>query len=96
MIAQWTPISVRWLDASTDYGDAHSRDYTTWHRAERVTIGWLIFRDRDRIVVAMDDDRGCVKSETNVQTVTTIPSSYILDIIEYRAIAKPRTRKKPK
>ena len=90
---RWTPVSVRWLDASTDYEGANSRDYQIWHRAERVTIGWLIFRDKDRIVVAMDDDRQCAKGETDVQTVTTIPSAYILEVIEYRAVTKPREKK---
>jgi len=93
---RWTPVSVRWLDASTDYESAHSRDYVIWNRAERVTIGWLIFRDKDRIVVAMDDDRKCARGESDVQTVTTIPSTYILEVIEYRAVARPRTKAKTK
>ena len=90
---KFAPVAVRWLDASTDHDSGRSSDYATrWNRAERCTIGWLVYYDRERIVVAMDDDRKCEGSEEDVQTVTTIPAAFVLEITEFRPIPKPKKK----
>lgn len=96
MMEKFAPVAVRWLDANTDHNPGRSSDYAkTWQRAERCTIGWLVHYDRERIVLAMDDDRRCEGSEEDVQTVTTIPAAFILEVVEFRAVPKPK-KKQPK
>lgn len=79
MIAKWTPVSVRWLDADTEYDPARSSDIAKeYKKSIRNTIGWLIYYDRERIVLAMEDDRQCVDQLNDVQTCTTIPKRMLI------------------
>lgn len=95
-IEKWTPVSATWLDAWTDYTEGASKDFEReYKRAIRKTIGWLIFKDKDRIVVAMEDDR-LHGDGSDCQTVTTIPAPMVQDVQVFRAIPaaiRPRRRK---
>ena len=95
MIAKWTPVAITWLDAHTDYENGNSSDIVReYKKAIRKTIGWLILYDKERIVVAMDDDRGCPNDLNDMQTTTTIPKQML---IGEPIILKPeRTKVKPK
>lgn len=84
----FSPVFVIWLDAQTDYGAAKSSDYATWKRYIRRTIGWLIHRDQERIVVAMEDDR-LSGVDTDCQTITTIPAAMIMDVVELHQPPSP-------
>lgn len=93
-IEKWTPVSVTWLDAWTDYTEGTSKDFEReYKRAIRKTIGWLIFNDKERIVVAMEDDR-LHGDGTDCQTVTTLPISMIIQIDELRVVTNNSRRKK--
>lgn len=79
MIAKWTPLYVVWLDAHSNYDNVNSSDVVrSYNKSIRRTIGWLIHQDKERIVIAMDDDRGCPNDENDCQTVTTIPSQMLI------------------
>jgi hypothetical protein len=84
-IPKWTPVIVVWEDAVTVYDPSHSdEDHPT---AIRRTIGFLIAKNKKGVSVAMEDDRGADAYEADCQTVTSIPSKMIKQIIrlgEYR------------
>lgn len=93
-IEKWTPIAVTWIDAYTIYSETTSKEFNReYKRAIRRTIGWLIVHDRERIVVAMEDDRQS-EEDTDVQTVTTIPLCMVQGIVVLRDAPTPKPRKK--
>lgn len=96
MIApKFAAICVTWLDAHSEYDNCNSNDVAkAYRKAIRRTIGWLVYQDKERVVVAMDDDRG-VGGSDDIQTVTTIPIGMVIDLTQYRPM-KPAPKKKPK
>lgn len=94
MIPRWTPVAVTWLDANTDYEPAQSSDFAErWKKCVRRTIGWLIHSDRERVVIAMDDDRED-GSGNDCQTVTTIPRAMIQgEIVVFRPAPRKKTKR---
>lgn len=93
-LAKWSPVAITWLDAHSDYESARSGDYSErWKKSVRRTIGWLIHQDRERVVVAMDDDRKC-GGDDDCQTVTTVPRAMVLELVALRVMPKPRAKRR--
>lgn len=92
-IAKWTPVAIVWIDAFTNYTESASKDFEReYKRAVRKTIGWLIVQDKDRIVVAMEDDR-LHGEDTDCQTITTIPLNMIQEIIVLKPAPQAKRKK---
>lgn len=95
MIPKWTPLFVTWLDAHSNYENASSVDFVReYNKSIRRSIGWLIHEDKERIVIAMDDDRGCPNDVTDCQTVTTIPRQMLIGDPTILKPERPKPKKK--
>ena len=93
-IPKWTPVAVTWLDAWTEYTESTSKDFEReYKRAIRKTIGWLIVQDKDRIVIAREDDR-LHGDSTDCQTITTIPTSMVQTVQILKPVPPQAKRKR--
>lgn len=75
-IPLWTPVSITWEDAHSDYDGHDAEKYVENYKPMvRTSTGFLIGRTDQHVFIAMDDDRAGYPHATdkNCQTVTTIP-----------------------
>lgn len=76
-LPKWTPVVVTWVDAVTNYENAHSEDGQ--EPVKRRTVGFLLKKNRTGVTVAMEDDRDA-DLDTDCQTVTTIPIKMVVKV----------------
>ena len=75
----WTPVIVTWVDAVTTYDPVHSTD--NFAMPIRRSIGHFLKRTRDSISIAMEDDREHKNSDSDCQTVTSIPIALVRKVV---------------
>jgi hypothetical protein len=82
-------IEVEWFDARTRY-----EEYTFKEAPEkcqlvrRVTCGYLVMKDRERLVLAHTYDPAEEGGEEGGQDFTTIPRGWIKNIVTFEATTK--------
>lgn len=78
---KWTPVIVTWRDAVTYHDPAKSTD--DFPAAERCSSGFFLKRNAaGDITICMEDDRKSKNDASDCQTITTILSGMILEIVE--------------
>ena len=80
----WTPVLVEWEDAYLLDGKERSLDSSQLAKHTdpciRRICGFLISAGPDRVVTAMDDDRGAKKGDDDCDYVSVIPVGMIKSI----------------
>lgn len=80
-------VLVEWMDASLSVREQAQEDAERQGGEVVKTVGWLVVRDDDRLVIASEGMGGMWR------LVTTIPSGTVREVVELRVRGKQQQEK---